>query len=324
VTHLLPAIVISLAFAQPPQAIPEGSGKIQIGVGKNTFDVFTYKPARYKNGPLFLVFHGVNRNADEYRDFAKELAERNGALVAAPLFDAKQFPTAKYQQGGLLVKGQPAPPEEWTWSVVPRLADEIRRQAGRPKMPYFLIGHSAGGQFLVRLAGFVKTDAVRIVAANPGTELFPTTEMTFPYGFGNLPESLSGAEALKRYFTQPLTIYLGTADIVADKNFEKSAKAMKQGASRFERGKNAFAMAKKLANDKGWKFNWRLVEAPDIAHNAKGMFDHVNCDIALGTANKQLPHHTIPNDLWSLVLRPEASESPFFCPPSCSLGPWLE
>jgi poly(3-hydroxybutyrate) depolymerase len=239
---------------------------------------------------LLLVFHGVNRNADEYRDFARELGDRNGALVAAPLFDSKQFPTAKYQQGGLMIKGQLAPPEDWTWSAVPKLADVIRQRAGRPKMPYYLIGHSAGGQFLVRLAGFVKTDAVRIVAANPGTQLFPTTEMTFPYGFGNLPDSLSGDDALKRYLTQPLTIYLGTADIVADKNFEKSAKAMKQGDSRYERGKNAFAMAKKLAKDRGWKFNWRLVEAPDIAHNAKGMFDHRNCDRALGIAKKQIPN----------------------------------
>src|SRR5262249_3688185 len=147
----------------------------------------TYKPKNYQEGPLFVIFHGVLRNADDYRDNAKALADRHGALVVAPRFDAQRFPTAKYQQGGLLKDGKPAPPEEWTWSQVPKLVDAVRQRAGRPNMPYYLIGHSAGGQFLVRLSGFVKTDAVRIVAANPGTHLFPGTDLPFPYGFGGLP-----------------------------------------------------------------------------------------------------------------------------------------
>jgi pimeloyl-ACP methyl ester carboxylesterase len=282
VAPIIPAIMLLLALGQPPQPISDGNGKIQVAVGKTTLDIFTYKPANYKNGPLMVVFHGVNRNADEYRDFAKLLADRHGALVIAPLFDAKKFPTNKYQQGGVLQGGKAQPQEEWTWSLVPKMVDAVRQQAGRPTMPYYLIGHSAGGQFLVRMAGFVKTDAVRIVAANPGSHLFPTTDMPFPYGFGMLPGELSGDAALKQYLAQPLTVYLGTADIVADKNFEKTPNAMKQGASRYERGHNCFMLAEKLAKDKGWTFGWRLVEAPKIAHDAKGMFDHINCDDALG------------------------------------------
>ena len=79
---------------------PERTGLL--GIRRRTFDVFTYKPANYKDGPLIVVFHGVLRNADTYRDNAKKLADRHGALVVAPRFDEKQFPSAKYQQGGLL------------------------------------------------------------------------------------------------------------------------------------------------------------------------------------------------------------------------------
>jgi hypothetical protein len=286
-TFFFHAASMMLLLAQPAQAIPEGSGQIQVSVGKVNLDVFTHRPAGYRDGPLLVVFHGVNRNADEYRDFAKGLGERHNALVIAPRFDAKQFPAARYQFGGLLKDGKPAPVEEWTWSMVPKIVDEVRMRAGRPTMPYYLIGHSAGGQFLVRMSGFVKTDAVRIVAANAGTHLFPTTDMAFPMGFGMLPGELCSDEVMKRYLAQPLTIYLGTADTVADKNFDKSPNAMKQGASRYERGKTCFALAEKLARDKGWTLGWRLVEAPKIDHDAKAMFDHVNCDDALGMAMKR-------------------------------------
>src|SRR5437868_13595277 len=144
----------------------------------------------------------------------------------------------------------------------PKLVDLDRQRACRPQMPYYLMGHSAGGQFLVRMAGFVKTDAVRIVAGNPGTHLFPTTEMAFPLGYGKLPDELAGDETLKRYLAQPLTIYLGTADTVQDKYFDKGPAAMKQGESRYERGKKCVALAEEVARKNGWEFGWRLVEAP--------------------------------------------------------------
>lgn len=270
-----------LLHAQPSAALPAADASRTIELDRRTLEVFTYKPKTYKDGPLLVVFHGVKRNADEYRDFAKGMGDRFGALIVAPRFDVKQFPTEKYQRGGLLRGDQLAPKAEWTWNLVPKLVDVIRKAEKRPDMPYYLIGHSGGGQFLVRLAGFVKTDALRIVAANPGTHLFPTDELPYPYGFGKLPGELRNDAALQRYFAQPLTIYLGTADIVQDKNFEKTELANQQGMSRYERGKNAFNQAQRLAKKNGWTFNWRLVEAPDIGHDAKRMFDHANSAEAL-------------------------------------------
>lgn len=263
--------------------IPAGSSQLEVQLGGKKIETFTYKPADYdaKNGPLILVFHGVLRNADKYRDNGIPLANRLKGLVVAPKFDEKEFPTSKYQSGNLVTKGKANPPEEWTWSLIPKLADEIRKREGRPDMPYYLIGHSGGGQFLVRLAGFTRTDAKRIVAANPGSHLFPQHDLPFPYGLGGLPKSLTSDDMLRSYFAQPLTIYLGTGDIIQDEHFDKKANAMKQGASRLERGRNAFKQAQELAAKKGWTFNWELVEADGIDHNAKKMFAHPACMKAL-------------------------------------------
>lgn len=265
---------------QTPTTIPAGIGKSEIQVGGHALELFTYRPKEYKDGPLIVVFHGMLRNADTYRDNAIGMGDRHGALIVAPAFDQKRFPNEAYQSGGLLKKGELQPRDQWTWSLVPKLVDEIRKREGKPKMPYYLIGHSAGGQFLCRLTGFVPTAAERIVVANPGGHLFPSEDFPFPYGFGKLPKELNGDDALKRYLAQPMTIYVGSADKLKD-NLPQGEIANKQGPDRYTRGKNCFKVAQELARDRGWAFNWRIVEAPDIGHDAKAMFNHANCKDAL-------------------------------------------
>jgi poly(3-hydroxybutyrate) depolymerase len=261
--------------------IPGGSGKVEVDLGRAKLDVFTYKPADYRDVPMLVVFHGTLRDADVYRDHAKVLGDRLGMLVIAPKFDSKQFGSGMYQQGGLFQKGELAPRDKWTWSLVPQVIDRMRDLEQRPDMPYYLIGHSAGGQFLVRMTAFAPTKARNVVAANPGSELFPTRDMPYPYGFGRLPDELSNDDLLRRYLEQPLTLFLGTKDTMLDSDLDKSSGANKQGTTRYERGHNAFKSAKELAESKGWNFGWRLIEADGVAHDHEAMFNAPTCKEAL-------------------------------------------
>ena len=147
----------------------------------------------------------------------------------------------------------------------------VRQREGREEMPYYLLGHSAGGQILNRMAAFLPGDARRIVAANPGSLLFATREQNYPFGFGGLPPELGSDEQIKAYLAAPLTLYLGTADLL-DKDLDQSSGASRQGGTRFERGHACFAMAQALAKERGWPFHWTLVEAPDMGHSARAMF----------------------------------------------------
>jgi pimeloyl-ACP methyl ester carboxylesterase len=155
---------------------------------------------------------------------------------------------------------------------VPKIIAHVRELESQPGLPYYLVGHSAGGQFLVRLAAFLPGEAVRIVAGNPGSHLFPTREQDFGYGFGGLPPDLSNDEVIRRYLAAPLTFYLGTDDIYPRPSFDDSPPAMKQGSDRLERGRACFAAAQQLARERGWTFNWRKVETPGIGHDAACMF----------------------------------------------------
>lgn len=261
---------------------PPGRGELLFPSREGELRIFTWRSDLPGDGPLLVVFHGVLRNAAEYRDHAEALARRLGGAVAAPLFDAERFPTTRYQQGGVLRMGQPVAEREWTFSLVPPLLEALRESLGGGKRKVFLLGHSGGGQFLARMAAFVEPLVDQIVAANPGTHLFLNREHVFPLGFGGLPVEWSDDAALERYLAQPLTIYLGTGDIVRDENFDVSPAADRQGLSRYERGRRAWFRGRDLAQQRGWRFAWRLVEAEDIPHDHERMFNHPQCMVALG------------------------------------------
>jgi poly(3-hydroxybutyrate) depolymerase len=271
----LAAFVFTVASVTASTATPivPGKGRILVEAGE-TLEVFTYKPANYAGGPLLLVFHGVGRNAEEYRDFAIPLADRFGFLLVAPLFDKERFPTDRYQRGGVFKAGALQPREAWTFAMVPRIVESVRRLEARPELPFWMIGHSAGGQFVVRLVALAGTlGASGVVAANPGTHLFPTREAPFSFGFGGLPETVADADAVRRYVEAPLVLFLGTGDVDGEhRSLNRDAEAMKQGATRLERGRNCFAAAETLARERGWKFGWRKVEVPGTQHDAAQMF----------------------------------------------------
>jgi hypothetical protein len=259
-----------LLGAAPLPAEPIATGRHTAAANGTRIEVFTYRPAECPDPSLLLVFHGAQRDAADYRDYARPLADRHCLLVLAPLFDRHSFPSWRYQRGGIVGNdGAPRDARDWTGRLVPALVDWARKQEGRP-LAYSLIAHSAGGQFLSRVAAFVPTEARRIVLANAGTYVFPTLAVAAPYGFGKVYGATEGEAQLRRYLAQPLTVYLG-ADDNEDDDRNNTPEARAQGASRQARGLNVFAAGQKLAQRRGWTFNWRLVQVPGVGHDGEKM-----------------------------------------------------
>jgi dienelactone hydrolase len=269
------AALLSLAFslfivAQGRAApIPPGSGEQDARLGNTVLHVFTYRP-NCAEPSILLVFHGVSRNADDYRDHARPLADKLCMIVVAPLFDKERFPSWRYQYGGIVRRHQVQDPRDWTGRLVVDLMAWVRGQEGRNR-PVFMIGHSAGGQFLSRLAAFVPTDAVRIVITNPSTHVLPNLETAAPFGFGDVYSGEKATAQLRRYLATPVTIFLGEED-VGDKDLTNTPEAQAQGATRLERGLNTFKEGQRTAKANGWTFNWRLVEVPGVGHSSTKMF----------------------------------------------------
>jgi pimeloyl-ACP methyl ester carboxylesterase len=281
-------LLLSCLLLATPDAVPEGKSTIDLPFEKLTLRLYAYKPANFQNGPMLMVFHGILRNAEEYRDHAVDMGDRFGALIICPLFEEKIFPIPKYQFGGIVDdEGHAVPAKDRTGEYVNRIAKEIRRREGRADMPYALIGHSGGGQFLGRLAAFVQTDAQRIVVSNPSSYTLPTDKQPFPFGFGGLPAELANDDVYKAYLGQPVTLYVGSKDVVRDEFFDASKLAEVQGDTRFARAKYAYEFAKNVAQEKGWPFNWKLLIAEGIEHDHEKMFNSPDCAIALGWKPKE-------------------------------------
>ena len=189
-------------------------------------------------------------------------------VVVAPQFTTS---TQIYQLGGMIRQGVVKDPQDWTINIVSRISDWARKETGITQ--YYLIGHSAGAQFLSRVAAFLPTEARRIVIANPSTHVLPTLDVKAPYGLGGIYPRATEEVQLRRYLEQPVTIYLGESDVGEDDDdLNVGPDAMAQGKTRFERGMKAFNDGRELAGSRGWTFNWRLVRAPGVGHSARAMF----------------------------------------------------
>lgn len=243
-----------------------GEGRATAQVAGQDIEVFTYRPPGCALPSILLVFHGSGRTAQSYRDAARPLADKACLTIYAPLFDKDRFPNWRYQRGGIVHEGEVQPRESWTVGLVDDLIDWAQEQEGRPEADAYLFGHSAGGQFLSRVAAYdPPSEAKRIVIANPSTYVWPDLEEDAPYGFDRIDDDILEDELLRAYLAAPVTVFLGTID-TGDEDLVTNRPARRQGANRLERGLNVFEAARRTAQNKGWPFNWRLVKADGIGH----------------------------------------------------------
>jgi hypothetical protein len=239
-----------------------------------------YKPANYEGERFILLFHGASRAAARYRDNASGMADAFEALVVVPEFDQVRFPNRMYQFGGVFREdGAFADLDEQTYAYVPELVGYIRGREGNARLRHLIVGFSAGGQFVSRMAAFLDTEAERIVVMSPGSCLFPTRELRFGLGFGGLPNEFSSDERIRRYLAQPITIYIGTND--TELGQLPTGDAYAQGVHRYSRNLRWFNEAMDLAYEREWEFNWRLVIADGPGHSPPDMFNHAQIENAL-------------------------------------------
>jgi pimeloyl-ACP methyl ester carboxylesterase len=204
-------------------------------------------------------------------------------MVAAPFFDQERFLAHLYSWGGILTKdGKLRDRKGWSFPVATDVIQTILKREGDLKRDHYLIGHSGGGQFLIRYVAMEPVTAKRVVAANAGTYAFPRLDWDWGYGFGKLPNELQNEGRFKKMLETPMTVYLGMADILPKgENFDDSPEANRQGKFRLERGRNFFEYCQKLAKQKGWKFNWTKVEVPNVGHDADLMINDLRMEKAL-------------------------------------------
>jgi hypothetical protein len=262
-------LALSLLVVPAEAAIPPGSGNQTAALGDVSLEIATWAPAACTPAGILIVFVGLHRTIGPYRDYATPLAKRYCLIVVAPLFDAECFPPWSYQRGGVVQNGVPLQPDHWTVNLVPRLIAWARQQADAP-LPVALLGHSAGAQFVSRVAAYIDTGASRIIIANPSTWVRPRLDIAAPYGFGSLYAPAAAEAALRRYLAAPITVLLG--EDVGGEDLARGPEADAQGATRLERGQNILREAKTVADQNQWLFSWQRAIISGVGHSARHIF----------------------------------------------------
>ena len=230
--------------------------------------VHFFVPDNYDVGdPVLFVMHGVKRNAMHYRDAWAPLGRKHRALVLCPEFSDKQFPTARAYNLGHVRRedGTRFPHDEWAFSAIETIFDEVRARMQSTRTSYSIYGHSAGAQFVHRYLYFVPEARVdHVVSANAGWYTVPDPATKFPYGLGTTEIS---DDTIRAMLQKKVVVLLGTADTdVKHKKLRHTAQAELQGPHRLARGQYFFAQAEKRAGELGVPFAWHLVYAENIAH----------------------------------------------------------
>ena len=269
---VLVASAAGSAWAATP--IPDGRWRFQFvdrkGQPDRPIDVYTYRPPKCDTRcPIVFVLPGVKRNASDFRGFWEVKADRYRFIVVAPSFSRKAWPgAAAYSLGDV---AEQADREKWAYSAIEHLFDEVRDGHNG----YAIFGHSAGGQFVQRMALFRPDNrATVMVAANPGWYTLPEwrkekAQDPFPY---SLVGARVGEPELRPALAKRVIFMAGEKDDDPDdENLNDSAGAKRQGESRIERAENFMMAATTAARDLGVKLAWELVEVPDTGHDGAAM-----------------------------------------------------
>ncbi len=270
------ACVASVAMAQGKAPFStQGSGEwtFEDPVWQ-AIEVQTYTPAACaaKACQLLIAIHGAGRNAGSSRNHWIDAAERYGVLVAAPRFDKQRFSGRLFQQGNARAEPDKA---KWTFGIVERLFDAARAAGRVEGGSYKLFGHSAGGQFVHRMALLMpEARFSRAVVANAGYYTRPLgTEaaggFAYPYSLGGTPATDA---TLKAALAKPVIVMLGDRDTDPDhRELNQSRGAEAQGPTRFARGQAFVADIEAVAARLGVASAWREITVPGVAHQQKRM-----------------------------------------------------
>ena len=263
---LLIAVLAFLPRTAIAEPFPLGKSQQNALLPTLSLSVDIFRPTHCTERSILLVFAGKSRNSDTYRDDSIPLARTTCSIVIAPHFDRDRFPNWQYQRGGIPQRpGEPA-----AISLVEPLINWAQHETGNTTAPIILIGHSAGAQFLGRVAAYTQTDASTIVIMNPSTYVLPDMKTAAPYGFRNF--CVEGAKkCLGPYLQTKLNFLLGADDDDTSHDLVQTPEAMQQGANRLERGQRTFQLGQKTASLLHIPLGWSLQIVPDTGHNGRKM-----------------------------------------------------
>jgi poly(3-hydroxybutyrate) depolymerase len=259
----------------------------QIVEVEDTYGTFyTYLPTTAPAQPEIVVLvHGTPpkgttgpENARYYIVNWVDFAEAHGCLLLAPGFTQEDFSSVlgDHALGGYRgLFGRQIAADAW----VLRLVDAYQQSYGLSGERFYLYGHSAGGQFTARFLVAHPERIARAVITSAATYPQPDTQVTWPFGMGELHTAIEwDAENTRRVdivpdrqtwlaaTQRPLTVIVGLAD-----TSELPAYPGQKGTDRYTIGSHWVEDMAAFAAQDGLASRIEFEAIPGIGHTMTGL-----------------------------------------------------
>ncbi len=278
----------SRSLPEPPAVLQPG----QVVKGEDVFGVFyNYVPTSVPEKPEILVLvHGTppndetaEANAEYYLTNWRDFAEKQGYILLAPAFNQEDFSSrlgdhALSGYRGLF--GREIGADEW----VLRLVKAYQQPFGAVNEPFYLYGHSAGGQFTGR---FLVTHPERVkkaVITSAATYPQPNPELAWPFGMGELHTQIEWDAATSKPVdiapdkqkwlaaTQiPLTVIVGLNDTA---ELPSALIPGQHGKNRYTIARNWIQAMAAFAEANGLESRFKLELIPGQGHSMSGLMPY--------------------------------------------------
>lgn len=243
-----------------------------LALSSYSIPVWVVLPTKYSSVSKFVtVMCGINRDATNYATYWVPFATANNYIIAAPEFNSTDWSSDGYILGNMFTgssgSGSLNPKAKWTFNIVQQIHRELYSVCALQDSTYELWGHSAGGQFVHRLAFFLPDNLVcRYIAGNSGWYTCPDLSVVFPWGAQSSSLNYTNSE-LTAFTNQKLVIMRGTGDTIRDGALNTDPKSDAQGLNRYTRAGYFYNLGKTVNPS----LKWKLIEVPGVAHEDQKM-----------------------------------------------------
>ena len=278
-------LLFALNACDNNEIIPDRTKNQLVGRGSFVFDSFaplSNKPTNVhyyipdstnENSQILIVFHGGGRDPSQNRDRLIAKANQHGTIIVFPEFSEINFPGGDgYNLGNMFIDGDnPSSSssineDQWAFSLVEPIFDQIKRLTGNISSTYNVFGFSAGAQFTHRFL-FFKPEARlnKAVAAASGWYTLLDDQIDFPYGIKKSPIETFDLSSL---YSKSLTILIGESDNNPNApGLRRNSFADAQGTDRLSRAKFFYEQSHQKALSSTYNFYWDYVSLPNVGHS---------------------------------------------------------
>lgn len=293
----------------------------QVLSNSNYQPIYYYKPSTYnlQTSPLLFACHGDGGNGMSEINDLINIAERRKALIVAPNLQGGgpvRIQEAVYSFVDSVSLYAELGPATYVFKAI---YNHVLQRESRPNIASYLIGFSAGAQFVTRymLIRQAYPDSIPLqmaVSSNAYYYTFPTDTymgVPMPWLCGVILPTVPGlgygedafkfynwncSEHINQYYNENYGVLIGTGDT---QPLSDNACAMAQGSNRYERALNFYNFCDSNAVNRGTTLQWPYVEIAGVGHDQYTMYNaKVNATDSSTIAETLLfdtPHHTVPS-----------------------------